>query len=129
MNTSEKFTIAVENRKKQYQKISDRIETLKSKLTQYTEGSRGYEVYSQQIRDTERNLRNIASQIEYMRPNDEQDEQLRLEILKKYPKVIKEIFPDGYPIVFHGTNNIGTVHQILKSGGLLTPEQRGESMS
>ena len=129
MDINDKFDKALENRKIQAEKIRDKIKQLKLKLENSPKDSRAYEVYSQQIRDTERHLRQVNDTIEFMRPINEQDMQSRLKIFRDFPNIINDIFPDGFPIVFHGTNNIGTVRQILKTGGLLTPEQRNESMT
>ena len=48
---------------------------------------------------------------------DEKDIESRKRIYDNFAQVVAETFPDGFPIVFHGTNNIGTVRQILKTGG------------
>ena len=129
MNNNDRFNKVLENRKNQAEKIKEKIKQLQIKLQNSPTDSRAYEVYSQQIIDTERNLRQINNTIEFMRPIDTQDEQSRIRIYQEFPKIVRDLFPDGFPIVFHGTNNIGTVRQILKTGGLLTPEQRNESMT
>ena len=129
MDINDKFDKVLENRKIQAEKIREKLKQLKLKLENSPKNSRAYEVYSQQIRDTERNLRQISDTIEFMRPIDSSDEQSRIKIFNEFPKIINNLFPDRFPIVFHGTNNIGTVRQILKTGGLLTPEQRNESMT
>lgn len=129
MDINDKFDKALENRKIQAEKIREKLKQLKLKLENSPKNSRAYEVYSQQIRDTERNLRQISETIEFMRLIDSSDEQSRIKIFNEFPKIIRDLFPDGFPIVFHGTNNIGTVRQILKTGGLLTPEQRNETMT
>lgn len=127
MDINEKFNKVLELKKSIAKKVEIKISLLKEKLNEYPQDSRVYEAFSQQIRDTERNLRQINDIIEFMRPSNDKDINSRLRIYKEFPKVIDETFPDGFPIVFHGTNNIGTVREILKTGGLLTPEQRNES--
>lgn len=129
MEINEKFNKVLEFKKSIAKKVEMKINLLKEKLAEYPQDSREYDVYSQQIRDTERNLREINDSIEFMRPNDAKDSQARLEIFDKFPKIVKNTFPDGFPIVFHGTKNIGTVREILRTGGLLTPEQRNVSMT
>ena len=124
-----KFNQALNYRRMQEEKIQSRIDVLKAKLSETAEGSRAFEAYSQQIRDNERNLMQIKSCIEFMRPAIKEDSESRMRIQEEFPKIVKELFPDGFPIVFHGTSNIGTVREILYSGGLLTPEQRGVSMT
>lgn len=129
MEMDDKFNRMLENKRLQAKKLQERINKFKNELNNLQKDSRAYELRSQHLRDTERDLIQINNIIEFMRPNDAKDEQSRLKILKEFPKIIKDIFPDGFPIVFHGTKNIGTVRQILKSGGLLMPEQRNESMT
>ena len=129
MDINDKFDKVLQAKKAMAEKIATKVTTLRTKLANSPKGSRAYDVYSQQIRDTERHLRQVNDTIEFMRPVNEEDMQSRLKIFREFPNIINDIFPDGFPIVFHGTNNIGTVRQILKTGGLLTPEQRNESMT
>ncbi len=124
-----KFNNILESRKANAKRLETRIDELKAKLANAPKDSRAYEVYSQQIRDTERNLRLANEKVEFMRPVDAKDMQARVKILKEFPRIVDSIFPDDLPIVFHGTNNIGTVREILKTGGLFTPEQRGVSLT
>ncbi len=126
---NEKFEIIRNNRIINSQKVAQRLDNLYLKLSEVEEGSRAYGVYSQQIRDTERNLRELNDIIEFLRPMDQIDVQHRKDILQYFPQAVKETFPDGFPICFHGTGNIGTVREILRTGGLLTPDQRGVSMT
>ena len=60
-----------------------------------------------------------------MRLNNEDDLKERYDIIKNYKNLVNESIPDDVPIVFHGNNNIGIVKQIIESGGLFTPEERG----
>lgn len=59
-----------------------------------------------------------------MRIDNQQDINDRLQIIKYFSKQINETIPDDIPMVFHGNNNIGTIYEIIKSGGLKTPEER-----
>lgn len=63
--------------------------------------------------------------INYMRPNLKDDIDARNQIIDLFPKTIKEVIPNDIPYVFHGNSNIGTVLEIIKEGGLFTPEERG----
>ncbi len=87
------------------------------------------ERYKASLSDWMRILRYHESCVKYMRENDPLDLEKRKEIKSNYTSLIDKVIPDGVPIVFHGTNNISTVEQILKSGGLLTPIERGESFT
>jgi hypothetical protein len=121
-----------ENAKKIYENrilmAKDRIEKLKSYLDKYLPTSYRYEKILQSIKDEENNLYTAQRGLEFVRPNNDIDFEYRMKIQKEFPQIVKNLFPDGYPIVFHGTKNIGIVREILKSGGLFTPDQRGISM-
>ena len=114
----------------QIEKDKQRIETLKGKIEQIKSDSSKINIlnsFNTYLVDAERNLRVHQSIYEYMRPNAKEDVEKRIKILKEFPSAVKESIPDNIPLVFHGTKNIGTVLQIIKTGGLLTPEQKGES--
>jgi hypothetical protein len=85
------------------------------------------ERYTRQIVDVNRTLRIHEARVKFARLPFEKDVEYRLKIIKWFPKKIKEIVPDNLPLVFHGVNNIGQVRQIIKTEGLLIPDQRGES--
>ena len=109
--------------------IEKKIDTLETELAKCEEGSRKQELYSEMIKNSQAKLIPLRAYCEFMRiPPDETDMQARADILHSFPKQVKECFKGDFPIVFHGTNNIGTVREILKTGGLLTPEQRGVEM-
>lgn len=65
--------------------------------------------------------------IDFMRANSDEDLEERNIISHMFPQMIKTVIPDNIPLVFHGNRNIGVVLEIIKSGGLFTPEQRGVS--
>lgn len=83
------------------------------------------EFYQKQINELLDRLLIFKSHVEYIRPNDDNDEQLRINIIKKFPFIVDKIIPDDVPLVFHGNKEICQVQQIIKSGGLFTPEERG----
>lgn len=105
----------------------NRINTLLQKLeTEKTD--RLIQLYIQQLADAKRILRIQESYVEFMRiPESDEDSKYRLRIIKEFSDQVRDSVPSELPLVFHGTNNIGTVREIIKSNGLLTPEQKGES--
>ena len=115
----------IENAKQNVETQEKRIEQIK------LDSSKSHLLDSLQtyLNDAKRNLRIFQSIYEYMRPNIEEDVEKRIKILKEFPSVVDKNIPDDIPLVFHGTKNIGTVLQIIKTGGLLTPEQKGESFT
>lgn len=122
----------VENKKARvYESIQKReksLERLFLNLQQVDEDSLDYVRISQWIIDNQAALQELYGIVEFLRPNDENDIELRKAIGQHFPQAIKETFPDGFPIVFHGTKYLATVREILRTGGLLTPEQRGISI-
>lgn len=70
-------------------------------------------------------LKDDETRIEFIRENNELDLEERNQIRKTFSNKVKQIIPDGTPIVFHGNRNIGMVREIIKTGGLFTPDQRG----
>ena len=71
------------------------------------------------------NIYSLKGKYHNLRVSIPDDTVERKKILKEYSKLIDEVIPDDVPLVFHGNNNIGLVEQIMKSGGLFTPEERG----
>lgn len=65
--------------------------------------------------------------IDFIRPVTEEDIIERNDIFLNYAGKIKEIIPDDIPYVFHGNSKIFSVIEIIKSGGLYTPEERNSS--
>jgi hypothetical protein len=80
--------------------------------------------YTNRINSILQTINSIKSILSCMRPHVEEDLQERENIRNNYAKIVNEVIPDSEPIVFHGNNNIEVVEQIIKSGGLFTPEQR-----
>ncbi len=66
----------------------------------------------------------LQSKINNMREISAEDVEERKNIYRTYTESIKESISEDVPIVFHGNNNIGLVEEIIKSGGLFTPEER-----
>lgn len=87
---------------------------------------RKVEIYGNSIKKINKRINELESQLVYMREDMPEDLSERKEILQSFSKKIAETVPDGVPMVFHGNNDIATVYEILKSGGLKTPEERGE---
>lgn len=51
------------------------------------------------------------------------------EQLNKFMNDVDNVIPDDDPLVFHGNGNISMVKEIIRSGSLLTQEDRGYSIS
>lgn len=103
-----------------------KIDDYKEKLEQakLEEDEDDVEKYQRKLNEMLVLLRFHESHVKYMRPEIIEDSKERLNIFSEFPKMVKNLIPDNIPIVFHGTNNIGIVLEIIKSGGLLTPEER-----
>lgn len=82
------------------------------------------EVYAKIIKKTTDKITSLQNQLKYIREDTPQDTQERLNVRCTFSKNVKEVIPDGVPIVFHGRGNISTIYEIIKSGGLKTPEDR-----
>ena len=123
------FDKALESRIKAKNGLEEKIEKQKSKQASFEEGSRGYDVCEQIIKNLSSSLAQMSDEIEYLRPEIEGDMAERENVKSHFKKEVDSVIPNGFPIVFHGTSNIGTVKKIIESGGLLTPEQRGVSMT
>ncbi len=83
----------------------------------------------QAIARINRAIRENSDYIEFLRENDPADTEHRTNLRRNFDKAINEAIPDNCPVVFHGTSNIGTVREIIRTGGLLTPEEKGEDYS
>lgn len=108
-----------------------RIENQRKLISKFEEEGKIFK-----IEQVEQNIRNALSKIvrfqgqyDYARSGNDKDMMERLEIKNSYLKIINEVIPDKTPIVFHGTDNLGVILEIIKTGGLLTPEQRGADMT
>lgn len=121
----------VENRK---MPIRKNIESQKSSLKKYTimydeaiknnEGRKA-EIYASRVEKINKRINELESQLAYMREDIPEDLVERTEVIQSFSKKVAEIIPDGVPMLFHGNNDIATVYEIIKSGGLKTPEERG----
>lgn len=126
-----KQTMMLEN-KKMY--VRKNIESQKTSLTRYqtmydeaieNNETRKAEVYGSRVEKIKRRINELENQLSYMREDIPGDLEERKKIRQSFSKQVAEIIPDGVPMVFHGNNDIATIYEILKSGGLKTPEERG----
>lgn len=120
-------TILVLN-KERVERTKDNIVRLETKMSG-AKNELDIEIYAQQIVDAKRTLRIQEEQVEFARIPTVEDVDYRAKIIEWFPEKVREVVPDDLPLVFHGTSNIGAVRQIIRTNGLLTPEQRGESMT
>ena len=126
-----KQTIMLEN-KKMY--VRKNIESQKTSLTRYqtmydeaikNNETRKAEVYGSRVEKIKRRINELEKQLSYMREDIPEDLEERKKIRQSFSQQVAEIIPDDVPMVFHGNNDIATIYEILKSGGLKTPEERG----
>lgn len=126
-----KQTMMLEN-KRMY--VRKNIESQKTSLTRYqtmydeaieNNETRKAEVYGSRVEKIKRRINELENQLSYMREDIPGDLEERKKIRQSFSKQVAEIIPDGVPMVFHGNNDIATIYEILKSGGLKTPEERG----
>ena len=124
-------TIMLEN-KKMY--VRKNLESQKNSLTKYktmyneaikSNETRKAEVYGSRVEKIKRRINELENQLSYMREDIPEDLEERKKIRQSFSNQVAEIIPDGIPMVFHGNNDIATIYEILKSGGLKTPEERG----
>ncbi len=124
-------TIMLEN-KKMY--VRKNLESQKNSLTKYktmyeeaikSNETRKAEVYGSRVEKIKRRTNELENQLSYMREDIPEDLEERKKIRQSFSNQVAEIIPDGIPMVFHGNNDIATIYEILKSGGLKTPEERG----
>ena len=100
-------------------KYEDEIEKAKEKGDERKE-----ETFTKLLKDTKEILRKHKAMVEFIRPDTEEDKIERKYATERFAKEISNIIPDNVPFVFHGTA-ITNVEAIIKSGGLLSPLQRG----
>lgn len=126
-----KQTMMLEN-KKMY--VRKNIESQKTSLiryqTMYAEAIKNNEtikaeIYASRVEKIKRRINELENQLSYMREDIPEDLEERKKIRQSFSQQVAEIIPDGVPMVFHGNNDIATIYEILKSGGLKTPEERG----
>lgn len=89
-----------------------------------TNETKKIEVYSKIVEKTVNQITSLKNQLKYIREDTPQDIQERLNVRCTFSKNIQQVIPNGVPIVFHGRGNISTIYEIIKSGGLKTPEDR-----
>ena len=123
-------TIILEN-KKMY--VRKNLESQKNSLTKYktmydeaikSNETRKAEVYGNRVEKTKRRINELENQLSYMREDFPEDLEERKKIRQSFSKQVAENIPDGIPMVFHGNNDIAAIYEILKTGGLKTPEER-----
>lgn len=124
----EHFTKIMTNNHAVLEKTRQSLEKLERKKEAETDEWRA-ERYAQQIRDRQRVLRMQEALVEFARVPTVEDVEYRAQVKQEFAQLVREAVPDELPLVFHGTNNLGNVRQIIRTHGLLTPEQRGESMT
>ena len=124
-------TIMLEN-KKMY--VRKNLESQKNSLTKYktmydeaikSNETRKAEGYGNRVEKIKRRINELENQLSYMREDFPEDLEERKKIRQSFSKQVAEIIPDGIPMVFHGNNDIAAIYEILKTGGLKTPEERG----
>ena len=124
-------TIMLEN-KKMY--VRKNLESQKNSLTKYktmydeaikSNETRKVEVYGSRVEKIKRRINELENQLSYMREDIPEDLEERKKIRQSFSKQVAKIIPDGIPMVFHGNNDIAAIYEILKTGGLKTPEERG----
>lgn len=124
-------TIMLENKKMYVRKI---LESQKNSLTKYktmydeaikNNETRKAEAYGSRVEKIKRRINELENQLSYMREDIPEDLEERKRIRQSFSKQVAEIIPDGIPMVFHGNNDIAAIYEILKTGGLKTPEERG----
>ena len=124
-------TIMLENKKMYARKI---LESQKNSLAKYktmydeaikSNETRKAEAYGSRVEKIKRRINELENQLSYMREDIPEDLEERKKIRQSFSKQVAEIIPDGIPMVFHGNNDIAAIYEILKTGGLKTPEERG----
>lgn len=125
---TERFDTIMAMNRKTVEGTRGRIEKIDDKLVTETDGRRR-ELFTQQKRNMERILRTQESLVDFARLPTVEDVEYRMRAGKEFAGAVKEAVPDELPVVFHGSNNIGVVKQIIQTHGLKTPEQRGGDMT
>lgn len=120
------FMKLLENRENLINLQLKSIQILKNQISNNTDKHK-LEPLNKLLNRENKILRHHRSIIEFMRiPTNEDDKIYRNNVLSKFCKIIDKSIPDNFPIVLHGTSNLGVVRDIIKSGGLLTPKQKKE---
>ena len=105
----------------------ERLDKTQRQLDEAIQGgeTKKIELYIRRIENIEKRVANMQNQLKYMRPDTQQDAKERLDVQNAFAKSINKAIPNGEPVVFHGNNDIAVVHEIIRSAGLKTPEDRG----
>ncbi len=121
------FESVLNNYKKMYSANSEQVEKYQQALdlALINNEDKKIEVYSKLLATLREAMKMQKAYIDYARLSSEDDISERRKIRENFPKIINEIIPDNVPYVFHGNNNIGMVFEIIKSGGLFPPNERG----
>lgn len=115
--------------------IKSQIENQNVKLEEYkkiydeaikNDENKKAEIYGKLIDDANKRKDELENICAYMREDNSEDLVERNDALNQFSKEIAENIPEDIPMVFHGNNDISKVYEILKSGGLKTPDERGE---
>lgn len=112
----------INNKKSRIDKLFEKIEQAKLENIEYK-----IDRYKTSINDILFTIKTIQGRIDNMREPDIEDLENRKNIYLNYAEEIDKKIPDDVPLVFHGNNNIGLVEEIIKTGGLFTPDERGVS--
>lgn len=126
---SEMFENKQEYYTNRYKKTLAGIEDLRTKLLSGDLEPRVIDVYSKRLNTMLASLVKFKAEMEYSRDNTIDDVNNRLEILNNYSTLIRDSISDKVPAVFHGVANIGVVLEIIRSGGLFTPDERDVDMT
>jgi hypothetical protein len=124
LTNNDKFESIKNNISNNYNRLLGQLKSIEQQLTQNND-QRKIDFYNKRVNSIMESISNYKNILSCMRPNNEKDIETRQKILNTFPLEVKEIIPDSVPLVFHGNKNIETVKQIIKSGGLFTPNQRG----
>lgn len=127
---NDQFESSKNNFKKMYEQSLLKFNQLEQKMQEAVSlnNERLIDYYKIALSDTFQTIKYHQSFVEFARPNFESDVYERLSIIKYFPEEMKNTIPDTVPYVFHGNSNIGQVLEIIKTGGLFTPEQRQVSL-
>lgn len=127
MTNNENFEKVKNNILKNYQNQLEKIKQLKEQLLESERNNdiRKIDFYTKRIESILGNIHNLKATLDCMRLNEENDLKERYDVRSTFSKLVDDSIPDDIPIVFHGNNNIKIVKQIIASGGLHTPEERG----
>lgn len=127
MINNEKYEAIKNNINNHYNNQLNQLKVIKEQLveSQNNNDIKKIDFYTKRINTIMETLTRLKNVLKCMRLNNEKVLIDRQNIICEYANKVKESIPDNIPIVFHGNNNIETVKQIIESGGLFTPDDRG----